>query len=120
MRITTEKFGSGRQEWIGSRLGTDHAATGTLDPSNFTVTDGYIPAGTPVNQADLDDLQPWEDATGAVLGFILRDTPVDAGETEVQTAVLWTGRIILDELPVTLAAPATGDAGSFTLVGGAA
>lgn len=119
MSITRRKFGSGRQEWKGSRLGTDHCATGTLNPANFTVENGYIPAGTPVDMSTLNDLKPWADAAGAVLGFIETDQHVEPGATEVRPNVQWFGRIILDELPVELTPPTLGDAKQFTLVGGA-
>ena len=45
---TTTSYGGGDYRWLASARGTEHPITGTLDYSAFTVTDDYIPSGTPV------------------------------------------------------------------------
>ena len=117
MFIQRKHRGSGDMSWLGSRWGTDNAFTGTVVVDNFTKAthfpDGYIPAGTPVNRADLGALAPYTDGAEAVLGFILTDQIVPDGVEAFAVPVLWAGVIRTDKVPGEFTVPETGEAGKF-------
>lgn len=108
--LKTTEYGSGDFTWMRNTDGLDEAITGVIDISDFTQNthypDGYIRSGTPVRIDDLDDLRPWADVSGAVLGFVKGDYKTD-GVEDINVAVITRGNIKLANLPVTMAAPAT-------------
>ena len=110
-RMTTETIGGGDMSWLASDHGIFNARTATLDVSTFTKAthypDGYLPCGTPVNAANRAALTPWSDAAGAVLAFVDGDQPTD-GVEDINVALVTHGDgIIVKNLPVTFAKPAT-------------
>lgn len=116
---SVEQVGAGDQSWLGSRTGTDVARSVSLDPAAWSgkVADGRIKSGEAY--ALVDGLAvPYngsgEDGTEVLAGFVLSDTAVDPARGNVSTAGLWTGRIILSNLPSPVAADATAS-GLFVL-----
>ncbi|MHA7227840.1 hypothetical protein [Glutamicibacter soli] len=112
--LERKHYGTGSQNWLGSAHGTGNAPTGTLNISAFTegthYPNGYIPAGTPVNAADLTAVVPYvapvEGTDPALnLGFLLTDAPVSNGQA-MPAAILRHGSIVVDNVPGEFAAPA--------------
>lgn len=107
---SVERFGGGDDSWLGSAHAVDNAESGTLDASAFgAVEDGIVRSGTPVTPSG--DLYVPFTGTGP-LRFVIGDHSIAGGDKTVP--LLWHGRIIVDNLPVELTAPA--DAGQFTFV----
>lgn len=119
-RLTTESFGSGDQSWLGSAHAINNARTEVLDVSAFTVADGYIPSGTPVAKVS-DKLVPYDgtEATvtgaGILAGFVLFDQKV-VGAEDFPVALLDHGRVKVDNVPGTFAAPAAAAKSSATTI----
>lgn len=115
----TESFGAGDQSWLGSRHGTETAKTATLSPTAWTakVSDGRIKSGEPFAVEDGLAI-PYNSAGGSpdnvLVGFVLTDTPVNADAGNVTFPAVWHGRILLSNLPSTVAANAT-TSGLFVL-----
>lgn len=127
---STETFGAGDQSWLGSRHGTDVAKTVTLDPADWSakISDGRIKSGEPY--ALVDGLAVPYDADAKVggegadkdnpgpaailAGFLLTDQSVTSGRGNVTAPGVWHGRIILSNLPSTVAADAV-TSGQFLL-----
>jgi hypothetical protein len=109
--LTTTTYGTGDFSWLRNTDGLDDAAvTGVVDISDFTegthFPDGYLPSGLPVRIDDLDDIRPWADAAGAILGFLKGDWKTD-GVEDLNVAVIYRGSIKLAKLPVALTVPTT-------------
>lgn len=120
-----ETFGVDDLTWLGSARGVDTARTATLDVSAFVsaskVTPGnFIKSGEPVKFATVDGRQklvPYG-GTGTLAGFVLTPTHVDPrldGTKDAVVPLLDFGRIILANLPSTVASNAT-TSGSFVFV----
>lgn len=98
--MTSEKWGSGSQRWLGSAHGTDVAQSVTLDLSKFTDFDGRIPAGLPLKaSAEGGKYEPVTDAGDALAGFLLTDQSFKAGAGDVIAPMVWHGRIRVSFLP---------------------
>lgn len=109
--LKTTQYGTGDYSWMRNTDGLDDAAvTGVIDISDFTAgthfPNGYLPSGLPVRIDDLDDIRPWADATGAVLGFLKGDFKTD-GVEDVNVAVIYRGSIKTAKLPVAFTVPTT-------------
>ena len=109
--LKTVTYGTGDYSWMRNTDGLDDAAiTGVIDISDFTAgthfPNGYLPSGLPVRIDDLDDIRPWADATGAVLGFLKGDFKTD-GVEDVNVAVIYRGSIKTAKLPVAFTVPTT-------------
>ena len=109
--LKTTTYGSGDYSWLLNTHGLNDGGQGVVDISAFTKAthypDGYLPCGTPVNAANRAALVPWSDAAGAVLAFIDGDQPTD-GVEDINVALVTHGDgIIVKNLPVTFAKPAT-------------
>ena len=114
LSITRKSYGGGDNSWMGSRHGVANARTVTLDADAFTgLTDGVVPSGTPINVAG-DLAVPFTDTAGAELAFVIGDQSVAEGDATVPA--LDHGRVIVDNVPGTFAAPATAVAGAFVFV----
>lgn len=106
-------YGSGDFSWMRNTDGLDEAMTGAAPIAGFTggthFPDGYLPSGLALRVDDLDNIRPWADATGAVLGFLKGDHKVTGatGDTQVNVAFITRGNIILAKLPVVITAPTT-------------
>lgn len=106
---SVERFGGGDDSWLGSAHAVDNAESGTLNASAFDVEDGIVRSGTPVTPSG-DLYVPYE-GTGE-LRFVIGDHSITGGNKTVP--LLWHGRILVDNLPVELDAPA--EPGQFTFV----
>lgn len=109
--LKTVNYGTGDYSWLRNTDGLDDASiTAVVDISDFTAgthfPDGYLRSGTPVRIDDLDDVRPWADATGAVLGFIKGDYKTD-GVEYVNVSVIYRGSIKTAKLPVAFTVPTT-------------
>lgn len=108
LKIT--QYGTGDYSWMRNTDGLDEAINGVIDISDFTANThfpkGYLPSGLPVRIDDLDDIRPWADATGAVLGFLKGDFKTD-GVEDVNVAVVTRGNIKTANLPVAFTVPTT-------------
>jgi hypothetical protein len=95
----------GDQSWLGSTHGTYNARTAKLRIADYTVTDGYIPSGTPVALVD-GFAVPYDSAgttgTEVLGGFILTDQAVyaDSPDTLINVPVMDHGRVRIGRLPV--------------------
>lgn len=108
-RLVTETIGAGDQSWLGSSHGIANCRTELLDVSAFTVTNGYIPSGTPVAKVGgvlvpYDDTQGTTTGAGVLAGLIFTDQPV-VGTNDFAVPVLDHGRIRTAKLPVTVTLP---------------
>lgn len=104
--ITTKAVGgAGDHRWLYSRHAVENSATGTLDVSAFTPTDGVIPSGTAVSEDTSSGLLvPFVGTEGqALYGFVLNDTDATA---DTPAAIVWHGRIRTEFLPGEFVAPA--------------
>ena len=121
----TESFGAGDQSWLGSRHGVDVAKSVTLDPTDWSakISDGRIKSGEPyalvaglaIPYDAEDEVSEGVAGPAATLaGFVLTDQPVASGAGNVTFPGVWHGRIILSNLPSTVAADAT-QSGQFLL-----
>lgn len=103
--VTTARSG-GDSSWMGSRHAVAEAHPGTLDASAFAsapgVTNGVVPSGYPVAR-DGDLLVPYAEGDNALYGFSIDDRDISGGDEP--TAVMWHGRIKVDNLPVEFAYP---------------
>lgn len=122
--LRTESTGSrGDQRWLVNTHGIEDAITASLPLSGFTKTthypDGFIPSGTAVDVANTKAVKPFADAEGAVLGFVLFDTPVYDGVERANTAVLIHGLIKTDNVPGEFAVPTVATGHGFTFAKGA-
>lgn len=108
--LKTTTYGTGDFSWMRNTDGLDEAITGVIDISDFTAgthfPNGFLPSGLAVRIDDLDDIRPWADTAGAVLGFLKGDYKTD-GVEDVNVAVITRGNIKLAKLPVVIAVPAT-------------
>ena len=108
--LKTTSYGTGDFSWMRNTDGLDEAITGVVDISDFTKNthypDGYLPSGLPVRIDDLDDIRPWEDTAGAVLGFLKGDFKTD-GVEDVNVAVVARGNIKVARLPISFTVPTT-------------
>lgn len=112
--LSTTEYGSGDFTWLRNTDGLDDSAiTGAAPIAGFTAgthyPNGYLPSGLPVRIDDLDNIRPWTDTAGAVLGFLKGDHKVTgaAGDTQVNVAVITRGTIKTAKLPVAFTVPAT-------------
>ena len=108
--ITSKSFGGGDDSWMGSRHGVETATTITLDESAFT--DKLVKSGTPIVKSATDGLAEPYDTGDVLYGFVIGDHDISDGDTPV--AVMWHGRVIVDNLPVAFTPPAA--AGLFDFV----
>lgn len=112
--ITSKSFGGGDDSWMGSRHGVETATTITLDASEFT--DTLVKSGTPIAKSATDGMADPYDPTpttgNTLYGFVIGDHDISDGDTPV--AVMWHGRVIVDNLPVAFTPPAS--AGLFDFV----
>lgn len=121
-RLVSETVGSGDQSWLGSSHGIANCRTELLDVSAFTVTNGYIPSGTPVAKVagvlvPYDDTQNVTTGAGVLAGFIFTDQRV-VGTADFAVPVLDHGRIRTAKLPVTVTLPgAAAKTANVTFVG---
>lgn len=137
MQLTpvVEHFGPGDQSWLGSRRGVDTAQTVTLDATAFasiiSTYNGYIPSGVPLAlNTSTKKHEPYlHTGSGgtaylAVLdGFLVADVPVTIapGITptgDIVAAMLDTGRILTNRLPIALGVAQPVDNGQFVYVTG--
>lgn len=109
---TVERFGGGDDSWLGSRHAVDNAESGTLSATAFDANENKIVrSGTPVS-VDGGLLVPFTGAVDQVLrGFVIGDHSVAEGDKPC--AVLWHGRIIVDNLPVAFTSPTVPTAFTF-------
>lgn len=113
LSIHRKRYGGDDMTWLGSREGVDTAATITLDAAAFTVDDGVVKSGTPV-EASGDKYAPYG-GTNPLAGFVVHGVSVADGDAVA--ALLDRGRINADNLPVEgFLNPA--DGGRFVYVGG--
>lgn len=111
--LKTTEYGSGDFTWLRNTDGLDEAVTASAPIAGFTAgthyPNGYLPSGLPVRIDDLDNIRPWADAAGAVLGFLKGDHKVSgaAGDTSVNVAVVTRGNIKTAKLPVAFTVPTT-------------
>lgn len=109
--LKSENIGSGDYSWLLNTHGLNDGGQGVVDISAFTKAthypDGFLRSGTPVDIADREALVPWSDTAGAVLGFIDGDHAVDGVEDINAALVTHADGIILKNVPVTFAKPAT-------------
>lgn len=93
--------------WLGSRHAVAEAHPGTLDATEFAsapgVTNGVVPSGYPVARAG-DKLVPYVEGVNELYGFSIDDRDISRGDET--TAVIWHGRIKVDNLPVPFDYPA--------------
>lgn len=106
--ITTGRSGSD-SSWMGSRHAVAEAHPGTLDAAAFASADGVengvVPSGYPVAQ-DGDLFVPYDPTptTGnEFYGFSIDNRDITNGDEP--TAIMWHGRVIVDNLPVTFTPP---------------
>jgi hypothetical protein len=109
--LKTINYGTGDYSWLRNTDGLDDASvTAVVDISDFTAgthfPDGYLRSGTPVRIDDLDDIRPWADVAGAVLGFLKGDYKTD-GVEDVNVSVIYRGSIKTAKLPVAFTVPTT-------------
>jgi len=108
--LKTTTYGTGDYSWLRNTDGLDESVTGVIDISDFTANthfpNGYLPSGLPVRIDDLDDIRPWADATGAVLGFLKGDFKTD-GVEDVNVSVITRGNIKTAKLPLAFTVPTT-------------
>ena len=121
--LRRETLGVDDLTWLGSARGVDSARSATIDLSAWTskVTAGnYIKSGEPAKFATVDGKQklvPYA-GSGTLAGFILTPTHVDPrlpNTADIVVPLLDFGRIILANLPSTVASSAT-TSGSFVFV----
>lgn len=102
---TTSEVSGGDHSWLGSRHGVSVAESGTLNVSAFNLDTDVVPSGYPVADDQDGLLVPYTGGVGQNLrGFVIGDQPLDG--TAV-VPVLWTGRIVVDNLPVDFTVPDT-------------
>lgn len=107
---TTGRSGS-NSSWMGSRHAVAEAHPGTLDATAFASADGVengiVPSGYPVAQDETSGLlvpyDPTPTTGNTLYGFSIDDRDISGGDEP--TAVMWHGRIKIDNLPVTFTAP---------------
>ena len=108
--LKTTSYGTGDYSWMRNTDGLDEAMTGVVDISDFTAgthfPNGYLPSGLAVRVDDLDDIRPWVDVSGAVLGFLKGDYKTD-GVEDVNVSFITRGNIKLAKLPVVITVPTT-------------
>ena len=108
--LVTKSYGTGDYSWMLNTDGLDEAITGVVDISDFTPAthfpNGFLPSGLPVRIDDLDDIRPWADVAGAVLGFLKGDWKTD-GVDDVNVAAVTRGNIVTAKLPVAFTVPTT-------------
>lgn len=115
--LKTTQYGTGDFSWLRNTDGLDDSAvTGVIDISDFTsgthFPNGYLPSGLPVRIDDLDDIRPWADVAGAVLGYLKGDYKTD-GVEDVNVAVITRGNIKTAKLPVAFTVPTTAPQARF-------
>jgi hypothetical protein len=108
-RLSNETFGGGDTSWLGSTHGIANARTEILDVSAFTVTDGYIPSGTPVAKVGgllvpYDGTEGTTTAAGVLAGFVLFDQRV-VGTADFGVPLIDHGRVIVANVPGDFVAP---------------
>ncbi|MGH3356597.1 MAG: hypothetical protein ACRDOJ_11920 [Nocardioidaceae bacterium] len=128
-RLKTETVGAGDQSWLGSTHGIHECRTETLDISAFTAAthypDGHIPSGTPVAKVGgmlvpYDGTEATVTGAGILAGFVLTNQKVE-GTADFAVPLLDHGRIKVDNVPGTFAAPAAAAksaATNFVFLGG--
>lgn len=104
-------YGSGDYSWLLNTHGLNDGGQGVMDVSAFTKAthypDGFFRSGTPVNAANRRALVPWTDTAGAVLAFVDGDQATD-GVEDINVALVTHGDgIIVENVPVAFAKPAT-------------
>ncbi len=109
--FTTGRSGS-NSSWMGSRHAVAEAHPGTLKASAFAsapgVVNGVVPSGYPVQEDAAGFLVPFTDG---VLKFSIDDRDISRGDEP--TAVLWHGRIFVDNLPIPFTPPTAATAFTF-------
>lgn len=111
---TTGRSGSD-SSWMGSRHAVAEAHPGTLDASAFAsatgVTDGVVPSGYPLAEEDglFVPYDPTPTTGNTLYGFLIDDRDISTGNEPC--AVMWHGRVRVDNLPVDFTPPA--DATAF-------
>lgn len=110
LTLTTEEFGVGRQDWVGSRHGLNEARPVTINLASFTAAthypEGWLLSGLPLGiitasgQYGLFDSAA-VDGRQTVKGFLL--VSVKATGSPVG-ALLDHGKVVLSKLPVTVTA----------------
>lgn len=100
---TTTSYGGGDYRWLASARGTEHPVTGTLDYSAFTVTDDYIPSGTPVKlitQTGLYGPAATTSTSATLAGFVYHDVPVN-GTNDLPAAIVTDATVDASNVPGT-------------------
>lgn len=122
-RLVSETFGSGDQSWLGSSHGIHNCRTVTIDRSSLTAAthypDGYVRSGQPlaiVGGLAVPYNSAGADGSQVLAGFLLADASM-AGTEDVPAALLWHGRIIVANLPVTFASAGVTTSGLFSFEG---
>lgn len=100
---TTVTLGGGDYRWLTSARGTESAKSGTLDYSAFTVTDDYIPSGTPVKlitQTGLYGPAATSSTSATLAGFVYHDVPVN-GTADLPFALVEDATVDASNVPGT-------------------
>lgn len=117
-RLKSETIGGGDQSWLGSSHGIGNCRTETLDISAFTVTDGFIPSGTPValsggKLVPYDGTEATVTGAGILAGFVFTDQPV-VGTDDFPVPLLDHGRVVAANVPGDFTAPAAAEKSAAT------
>jgi hypothetical protein len=108
--LKTTNYGTGDYSALINTDGLDESVTGVVDISDFTAgthfPNGYLPCMLPVRIDDLDDIRPWADVAGAVLGFLKGDWKTD-GVEDVNVSVITRGNLRPAKLPIAFTVPTT-------------
>jgi hypothetical protein len=125
-RIETPVLSEGDQTWLASTRGIRTNQTVKLKLSAFTITNGYIPSGTPLaitGTGAAQEAVPFVFAGSGgnekLAGFLFTDQPVVTGtaDTHINVPLLDTGRIRTSRLPVAFTEPTAANArGQFVYV----
>lgn len=103
-------WGTGKQDWLASRMGCDVCRTITLDLALFTanhIVNGYIPSGTLLGKVTATGFYgPYVQGAGGDgretnAGHLFQDVKMTSGDThEVGAALYWFGIVKESNLPV--------------------
>lgn len=99
---TSETLSGGDYTWLATGYDVQNVVSGTLDVSGFTISNGYIPSGTPVKlvtQTGLYTAASTTSTSATLAGFVLHDTA--AATDDVPFALLTDARIDASEVPGT-------------------